>query len=180
MAEKIQLLQTTSSFANLGNCHILVDTNFLIDAKNYPNVFDNIIESLRNQSCTLVGITAVLFEFTKGAKSKEEYKKKVEYYRSIINTTLPLTPDIHDNISNLNRVLMKKSLHLSYADGLLLAMLMKYPTLKLLSKDRSDIPTTFFPVFMSLLLETNDNNCSFNIYSFDKRAYTDKLVELTS
>lgn len=164
----------------LKNQHLLIDTNFLIDAINYPKAFNNVILELQSIDSAFVSNKAVQYEFVKGSRSLEEYKKFTEFYDNIIQFSLKIDLNIEENVFNLSKILLKRARYLSYVDITLLSTLMKYceSGLYLLSKDRSDIVTSLFSVKVNLIIDTGDNNCFYSIYSFDKKQYSSKLNAL--
>lgn len=178
--KKIQILLSNQykELKDLPKKHLLIDTNFLIDAAKYLTQFNELLKTFKDCGFTLVSIQSTLIEFAKGSKSIEDYSKKIQYYNSIIDTVLPLEKQIIDNVENITRVLLKKGGQLSYADCLLLGTTMKYKeSLYLLTRDRSDVPISIFSVIASLLIETQDNNCIFSIYEYNEELYEDALVK---
>jgi len=179
--QKLQILQSSvnTKLSELPKKHLLIDTNFLIDAARYTAQFKELLETLRRSGFTLVSIDATLVEFVKGSKSIEDYSKKVKFYKSIIEQILPFDSTIRNHVSDITRALLKKGGQLSYADCLLLGAVMKYESsLYLLTKDRSDIPVSIFNPVASIIIETSDNNCTFNIYEYNEKAYKDLLITL--
>jgi predicted nucleic acid-binding protein len=175
---QILLSNPHKELKDLPKKHLLIDTNFLIDSVKYSTQFKELLELLSDIGFTLVSIEATLVEFAKGSKSLEDYSKKVEYYKTIINRVLPLEPSIHDNVSNITRVLLKKGGQLSYVDCLLLGTTMKYKTsLYFLTKDRSDVPISIFNPVATIMIETQDNNCTFYIYEYNEKPYGDLLIK---
>jgi len=174
----IQILVSSldDEFQNLHKRHLLIDTNFLIDAFKYPTQFNELLLYFERKGFTLVSIQATLVEFAKGSKSIEDFSKKITYYNNIINRILPLDPQIHENVSDIIKVLLKKGGQLSYTDCLLLGTTMKYKdSIYLLTKDRSDVPISIFNVSASIMIETQDNNCTFNIYEYREEKYENIL-----
>lgn len=151
----------------------------MIDANRNKNIFSNLIESLKNNNCTLVTINGVYHEFIKGRKSLEDYKLMFDYYRKIIDYELPFDLSIKENANTLIKVLLKRSSQISYTDILLLATLMKYnQNMYLLSKDKSDIPLFLFPVRATIPFDTGETNCFYSIYFFDQKNYEKELERL--
>lgn len=178
-AIQILLSNPYKELSNLPKKHLLIDTNFLIDAVKYPSRFNELLKIFKDCGFTLVSVQATLIEFVKGSKSIENYSKKVKYYNSVINTVLPLMPQVHANVDNITRVLLKKSGQLSYVDCLLLGTTMTYKnSVYLLTRDRSDIPISIFNVIASIMVETQDNNCTFCIYEYKEKQYEDLLIKL--
>lgn len=176
-AINILLSSSDISLKDLSKKHLLIDTNFLIDAFRFPTQFKLLIESLKNDF-TLVSIEATLVEFTKGSKSIVDFSKKVNYYSKIIQITLPLDMQIHNNVANIIKVLLKKGGQLNYVDCLLLGTTMKYKdSLYLFTKDRSDVPISLFNTVATVIVETADNNCAFSIYEFNEETYKNMLIQ---
>lgn len=176
-AINVLLSSSGVSLKDLSKKHLLIDTNFLIDAFRFPNQFKALIESLKNDF-TLVSIEATLVEFTKGSKSIVDFSKKVNYYSKIIQSILPLDPKIHNNVSSIIKILLKKGGQLNYVDCLLLGTTMKYKeSLYLFTKDTSDVPISLFNTVATVIVETEDNNCAFSIYEFNENAYKKLLIQ---
>jgi len=173
---------TSKELSLAQNHHILIDTTFLIDAFHYPSQFQEIIDTFHQSNTILTTIDAVKYEFVKGSGSIEKYRKKMEYYSSIINATIPITPPVIDQMHTLASILLKRAGSVSTTDILLLATLMIYShadgkgkTMYLLSKDRSDIPISLFPIETSMAIDTNDNNCVYSFYFFNTEEYKNIL-----
>ncbi len=170
------IAKQTLDLSSLKKVHLLIDTNFLIDSIKNRDLYKQIFDEFKKNECTLVSIDAVFYEFTRGTRSLEEYKKKVDFYSILIHSTLPTNKLTNENVSNLNKVLLKRAEHLSYIDALLLGTLMLYDSeIYLLTKDRSDISTDLFPIKLSFIIENDDSNRFFSIYDFDKKNYLTKL-----
>lgn len=177
-AIQVLLSNPYRKLSDLTKKHLLIDTNFLIDAFHFPSQFKELIENLKDKAFTFVSIEATLVEFAKGSKSIEDYSKKIEYYSSIIESTLPLDPQIHENVSNIAKVLLKRGGQLDYVDCLLLGTTMKYKdSLYLLTKDRSDVPISLFNAVVTILIETQENNCAFSMYEFAEETYKNLLIQ---
>lgn len=182
MSNHIQFLHsdTDNTSSNLINKHILIDTNFIIDAHRHKDIFKELLSMFDKYQCTLVSINAVLYEFTKGRDNQGDYEKLVQFYSSIIKSNLPIDHRIYENISSLSQVLRKRAQQLSYTDILLLSTLMRYVNsdMYLLSRDRSDIPTYLFPIKQVIALDTGQGNCFYSLYTFDKDVYAETLEKL--
>lgn len=177
-AIQILLYRPTRELASLPKKYLLVDTNFLIDAFRSQVQFKELIENFKLNGFIFVSIEATLVEFAKGSKSIVDYSKKVAYYSSVIESTLPLDSQIHNNVSNIIKILLKKGGQLNYADCLLLGTTMKYKdSLYLFTKDRSDVPISLFNAMATVMIETEDNNCAFSIYEFNEGIYKDMLIQ---
>lgn len=165
--------------SSLKRKHILVDTNFLIDASKNQECFSFIINSLKKNECALVTIDGVYHEFICGRKSLEDYKKMINFYERIIDSEIPFEKSIKENANTLTKVLLKRSAQISYTDILLLATLMKYHSnMYLLSKDKSDIPVFLFPIKAIIPIDSGETNYFYSIYSFDQTNYEKKLEQL--
>lgn len=175
----ILLSDSDKKLSNLPKKHLLIDTNFLIDAFRFPSQFNDLLEELKDSGFTLVSIEATLVEFAKGSQSIEAYSKKAEYYNSLIEMVLPLDSKLHENVSDITRACLKKGGQLSYTDYLLLAATMKYKdNIYFLTKDKSDVPISIFNPVASIMIETNENNCHFSLYEYNEKAYQELLTSL--
>lgn len=79
----------------------------------------------------------------------------------------------------MTRILLKKGGQLNYVDCLLLGITMKYKdSIYFLTKDRSDVPISIFNTVASIMIETLDNNCTFNLYEYKEKSYEKSLIEV--
>ncbi len=183
MNTKIQILSPLNGESDglPNNSHIIVDTSFLIDAYRNLKIFEEIFIAFNQSRFQLVTIDAVLYEFMCGSKSIEEYNRRLRYFNTIVDTTLPVDPHVISHCLNISKLLLTRGSHLSYADGLQIATLMRYSRMHtyLLSKDRGDIPITIFPIALTYIVETGINNFAFSMYAYNKESYTQGLVQLS-
>ena len=182
MKDTVQILfiQPDSNFSLLKNYLVLIDTSFLIDAYNFKQAFSTVLSGLKKSGCSLMAIDAVFYEFIQGRKSLVEYNRRLTFYDAAIEATLPIDAHIVESVIKLSKALLTRGSHISYTDCLQLATLIRFedPHVVLLSKDRSDIPTTLFPIKMTINVDTGQNNCAFSVYGFDRRRYADRLQEV--
>lgn len=180
--QQISIEDLSKSTSILKNKFLLIDTSFLIDSIKYLSAFDNFLELVQQSNCSLFTIDAVLYEFTQGRPAKE-YKDRIDYIDHFLEAIIPLPPQASTEVSDLSKAMFHKNAHISYTDMLLLVTLMKYShNTYLLTKDRTDIPISLFPIVMSFAVEVSGKdlgtqNCFYSVYSFDREVHKDKLQQ---
>lgn len=124
--------------------HILLDTTVFFDAISAPVKFANLFNELKENGCILVTLQVVLTEFIKGGADENKLKEKRQYVEDIIDASFPITDDIAQNTSRLAEIYKEDGKTVSITDFFLGSMLMKYPTMLLMTCDTSDFPTNLF------------------------------------
>lgn len=147
--------------------HLLLDTNFFIDASNHKGSFKNLVKTFLENDATLVSIEPVLTEFLKGSPSEDKYKIKAEYFEEIVSSFLPITKDVFDNARELTRMYKEEGKGVSIVDLLLGATLMKYQrNLCLITKDIKDFPTNIFLRLTHFSLMGHRSIQSYGVYDY--------------
>lgn len=153
--------------------HLLLDTNFFIDASNHKKQFERLVKAFLENDATLVSIEPVQTEFLKGSPSENKYKIKVEYFEEIISNFIPITKDIFDNVRELTKMYKEEGKGVSIVDLLLGATLIKYQkNLCLITKDIKDFPTNIFRRLTHFNLLDRRSIQSYGVYDYGQM--TDK------
>lgn len=90
-----------SSVDVLKRSHLLLDTNFLIDALMFASEFADLLLRLRELECDLITTRSVIIEYLGGTHDTKSYKKKVDFLElmfgkpvgSIISLPVDSVPD---------------------------------------------------------------------------------------
>lgn len=127
------------------NKHLLLDTNVFIDCLLNPLPFADFFNKLKNEKVILITIDLVKIEFLKGAPDIQKYKEKSELIENIIDDTIPITPDINNNVYELIKKYGLDGKALSETDLFLGAVLMKFrKNIYLLTKNTTDFHLRIF------------------------------------
>lgn len=129
--------------ASLNNSTILLDTNFFIDAFSKPSDFVELISSLKAAKIALVSSSIVKFEFTR-SKSLDVRQKKSKYFDKLVENLLMADRKIEELIFEIMSEYKDAIIGVSPTDVILAAFLKRYRTLRLLTRDHSDFPTSVF------------------------------------
>lgn len=175
------------SFPNLDQClvgiknkHILIDTCFLIDSlrsvKEKECIFDNLISVLKKNNNILVSVFAVQLEFYKGVEIIADYTDKKNYYDSIIDYTLPTTPEDIKNAIKMTLLYRMQGKSVSSTDFLLAATLKKYKNnIFLLTNDHGDFPMKIFDRYSAIPLAKEFGNViTYGLFQYSE----DKVLKI--
>lgn len=151
----------------LKNHHLLLDTSVFIDTSINNPEFEQFFNQLRRNNITIVTIDAAVAEFLKGAPDKQKSDAKLALVDEIVETYLPVTKDIFDNIYMLIDLYREEGKGVSIVDLLLGGMLVQYqPNLFLLTKNTTDFPTNIFNLVTHLNLLHRKTIQSYGVYSY--------------
>lgn len=154
-------------FLTLKNHHLLLDTSVFIDASINFSEFEQFFNQLRSHNITIITIDAVVIEFLKGASDQRKLDTKFDLVNEIIETRLPISNEIFDNIHNLLDLYKEEGKGVSMVDLLLGGMLVQYkPNLFLLTKNTTDFPTNIFNLTTHLNLLHRKSIQSYGVYNY--------------
>lgn len=163
----IKIIPQLNLISVLKNKHLLLDTNVFIDTLLNPHPFLDFLNDLKKQQVTLSTIDMVKMEFLKGAPDEQKYDEKMKLIESIIDNTIPVTPDIHENVYTLIKKYKIDGKSSSIADLYLGAYLMKYrKNLFLLSRNTTDFPQNVFNVTSIINVTYFKGIHSYGIYQY--------------
>ena len=182
MKNAIQILHTAqdNDLNFLDKKFLLIDTSFLIDASKYRAEYTELISMLDAVDCELVSLEAVYYEFMRGGTKQSQASDFHAFFSTVVKgSVLPIDPIVAENVKILTKILIGRKGNISYVDALLLGMVMKYKgEVMLLTRDRTDVLTTLFPIVVNIKVETVDGNAMYSIYSFDSDSYQEYLKNL--
>lgn len=154
-------------FLILKNHHLLLDTNVFIDTSISTSEFTEFFKQLKLNDVTIVTIDAVITEFVKGTPDQQKFEAKLALVNEIIETRLPVTKEVFDNIESLLRLYKEEGKGVSVVDLLLGGILVQYPkNLFLLTKNTTDFPTNIFNLATHLNLMHRKAIQSYGVYNF--------------
>lgn len=154
-------------FLTLKNHHLLLDTSVFIDTSINNPEFEQFFNQLRKNGIIIVTIDAVVAEFLKGAPDKQKSDAKLALVDEIVETRLPVTKDIFDNIYMLIDLYKEEGKGVSIVDLLLGGMLIQYQqSLFLLTKNTTDFPTNIFNLATHLNLIHRRSIQSYGVYNY--------------
>lgn len=130
--------------------YLLVDTNFLIDASLYREIFREIINLFKENQVALITITPVIAEFLRGSANQTEYEKKLAYLELVLDQ--PVLPvDETTNELLLDKVIKfyrSRGSKTEMTDLFLASTLLRYTNglTFLLTSDHKGFPTSLFDI----------------------------------
>jgi hypothetical protein len=131
--------------------HILVDTCFIVnylralrnkDCRDY----DDFVSILKSNSNIFVTVYSVLLEYLKGEDILSNYRKKYDFFNTLIQSVLPIDPYLIDECKRMIILYRKEGKDISANDYLLATALKKYhkSEMLLLTSDHGDFPMKIF------------------------------------
>lgn len=147
----MKLTYRTSLVSQLYNSYVFLDTNVFFHAVDNEDFYSFLL-TLHNKGCALVTIQSVIFEFSRGAKTVEEYNWYIDYINNLgVAVYGQAETELQRNkaFSVLLQAECKKyGSKASYTDFLLLLMLHKFihtpDRVYLMTSNYRDVPTTLF------------------------------------
>lgn len=145
----MKLVHPIDLVSKLHSYHLILDTNVFLHAVENPEFYALLLE-LKRGGCAFMTITSVVFEFSRGAKTVEEYNWYVDY---INNLGVIVYKTVEDRIAAdkafsvlLQTECKKTGNKPSYTDFLLLLLLHKYShsNIYLMTSNYKDIPMNVF------------------------------------
>lgn len=162
----MDIIKSSDFLSITENHYILLDTTVFIDALGAPAKFAKIFNELKDNGCILVTIECVLTEFIKGGADENKLKEKRQFVEETVEAMLPITQDILQNTSKLAEIYKEDGKKVSITDFLLGAVLMKYPSILLMTCNTTDFPTNIFEIktFLTFIRRKAIETCA--LYSF--------------
>lgn len=154
---------------DLTNSDLFFDTNTFIGAISFPEIFENLIKELKNAGCSYLTIPSVVFEFTRGTQSIQNFNKRAKFITDL-SVVYPIERYL-DGLEDLTVVLQKIQGHISYTDFLLLACLYKFPKSFLMSVNHQDCPLDILDRKFVITVDTDKDIKNYGIYQFSMEKF---------
>ena len=150
--------------------HLLLDTNFLIEAYHHPDVYADLNSFFSDNEAVLTTINSVIVEFLIGNRSLRELKLKQLFLESMIEIILPTTQDINDNlIEKIVPFYKENKSRSTITDLYLAATCVKYgQNILLVTKNHKDFLPTVFELEGLIPIETDLIYDIYGVYSFSE------------
>jgi hypothetical protein len=156
----MKLTYPSSLVAQLSSSYVFLDTNVFLCAINNDGFYSFLLR-LHDKGCALVTTQSVIFEFSRGAKSVEEYNWYVDYINNLGVTVYGQAEKELQSDKAFSVLLQaeckKYGSKASYTDFLLLMMLHKFvhtpDRVYLMTSNYKDVPTNLFERYEIIALE---------------------------
>jgi len=162
----IHIIKAEGLLGLLKNKHLLLDTSVFIDAFNHFEEFARFFNECKRGNVTIVTVSPVIAEFTKGVENTKKLSEKLSFVDSIIDIKLPISPDIINKyIPNLVSQYKAKGKSVSYVDFILAGLVDKYERdLVLLTKNPVDFPLSVFNLYSYFVIKMDRALQVYGIY----------------
>lgn len=172
----MKALYKSTLVSELKNSDLFLDTNTFIAYNFFPEIFEELFDELKKNSCAFLTIPSVVFEFTRGTGTIADFNKRSEFIDSLVNTVYPIEKHIED-LRDLIIVLQKIKGDIHYTDFLLLACLYKFPKSYLISANHKDCPLEILDRKHIITVDTDKEIRTYGIYQislekFNKAAHS--------
>lgn len=146
----------------LTNSYLFLDTNTFIGAISFPEIFEDLIKSLKDVGCVYLTIPSVVFEFTRGTESVRDFNKRTKFITDL-SFIYPIEKQLN-SLENLTIILQKIQGSVSYTDFLLIACLYKFPKAFLISANHKDCPLDILDRKFVITVDTDKEIRNYGIY----------------
>ena len=166
----MKILYNQELLSNLKNSSLFFDTNTYIGALSYSNLYSELFFKLNENNCAFLTIPSVLFEFTRGTNSIENFNKRTKFIVEDLKSSIyPIERQLQ-GLENLTLVLQKIRGTMDYTDFLLCVCLYKFPGSFLITENHSHFPTEILDRKYLITIDTDKELRNYAIYefSFDK------------
>jgi|SRR3989344_2409739 len=168
----MRIFYDLKQLSSSSNFFVFLDTNCLIGAFVYPNIFSKLFDDLKKLSCEFLTIPSVAFEFTRGTKTVEEFNSKLEFLENLASI-YQIEKHLED-FKDLTITLQKIKGSASYTDFLLIAALYKFRKAPsyLLNSNHSDCPIDILDREAIVTVDTDKDIKNYGLYRFSEEKYS--------
>jgi len=168
---KMKILHDSILVDDLKNSYLFLDTNVFIGALLSELPIYEFLKNLSSHGCSFLSIQSVLFEFTRGGGTIENFHKRAKFIIEDLKTTIyPIEKEL-GNLEDLIVVLQKIKADASYTDFLLTACLYKFPNAFLLTENHKDFPTEILDRKHLITVDTDKEIRNYAVYQFSLEKY---------
>lgn len=167
----MKIFYDLKQLSSSSNSFVFLDTNCLIGAFVYPNLFSKLFDDLKQFGCEFLTISSVVFEFTRGTKTIEEFNSKLEFLENLASI-YQIEKHLED-FKDLTITLQKIKGTASYTDFLLIAALYKFRKAPsyLLNSNHNDCPLEILDREAIVTVDTDKDIKNYGIYKFSDEKY---------
>lgn len=180
----MKLQHTPTLTTDLNSAHLLLDSTSLINASK-SDEFLSLLTKIGTEGCTLLTIPSVVYEFTRGAPSVEEFDRRLAFIDALGVTVLNRIEELVKQepiflVAYIKAFSSRGEKGPSYTDSLLCAVAYKHRTSNLLimTANHKDIPSNIFDRKELITIDVNGELRTEAIYEFSSTKFTRVLTQL--
>jgi predicted nucleic acid-binding protein len=106
----VSLLNRIDLVEKIGNQHIIVDSNFWIQAYNYPEEFQEVFLMLSAVHCEIITLPSIEFEVLRSSKDENDY---VEFSKFLENYSSTSNGIFHNQIKTKHQEISSRALDIA-------------------------------------------------------------------
>lgn len=170
----MKILHDSTLLDSLSDSDLFIDTNVFIGAleTSKDGSLLGLLDQLGMHGCAFITIQSVLFEFTRGGGSLQNFDKRLQFITNILKTTIyPIEKNL-DDFEDLIVVLHNIRPKAGYTDFLLSACLYKFPNAFLITENHKDFPTEILDRKHVVTIDTGKEIRNYGIYKFSTKKYS--------
>lgn len=180
----MKLQHTPTLATDLSSSYILLDSTAVINASQSDD-FLSLLTTIVGSGCIFTTIPSVVYEFTRGSVTVEQYKKQLEFIKDLGITVFHRVEETVDS-EQVFMVAYNKSFDNrrekgpSYTDSLLCAVAYKHrnSNLKIMTANHKDIPPSIFDRTELITIDIGGDIRTEAIYEFSETKFTRILRQL--
>lgn len=183
----MNLLHTPQLADALSNSTVIIDSTALINASK-SDEFLELLSSCVAKGCSFMTISAVVHEFTRGAKDTTQLDSQLQFINGLSIAVVPRVEDMAKTDENKTFLFAYNNAATgnrgekgpSYADSLLCLLAYKYrhSGVKLLTANHRDIPLSMFDRDELITMSISGELRTEAMYSFSESKYSKVLDRL--
>lgn len=168
--ERMRIETSTEFYKNLEEKYLLLDTSVFIDClmEGNGNKFKTFIQDIKKRRISLMIPHEVKIEYLKGSKSAIEFEQRKKLVDEVIDYIIPIPEDLPAYTEKICLEMGQRGAKANYVDILLGSLLIKYPQLRLLTKNITDFPSNVYTMegFVTMIYESSILN--YGLYKYHK------------
>lgn len=165
---RMQKLITEQTSIKLQRKHLLLDTNFLLEAAKSPDIFFSIFQEFGDLRCQPITFPLIDFEFLRTAFQEDLRLEKQKLLQSLHCISLPIRPDIFNVALAFGHYYAAHRESPSLTDCFIAAMLKQHANdLILVTRNHKDFPAPLFVREGTFVIERPKDVLAFGLYRFD-------------
>jgi len=174
----MKILTSDKLLEDLKNTTLFLDTNTLIAAMHYDDIFGKLLLELKSNGCALMIIPSVYFEFTRGVDSIESYNKRTDFIEAIVGKGIYPIERHLDDMEDFIVVSQHISGSISYTDFLLLACLYKFPGAYLMTENYKHVSSSIFDRKHVITIDTGKDIRNHGVYNLSAEKYSKAATKI--
>jgi len=159
----------------------VIDACVILDLLFLPTGEQNIFKKiLSDNNVALVANSAIRLEVLKNSKSEAAYKKKKNFYASLVRAELPIDANTLKEAHSMAFAYDSLAPGASFSDLVLAGTIKRYPNTFLLTSNHKDFPVEVLDRVSGFTIEVGREIRALAIYSYNQDKFATAVARLTT